>query len=304
MKTMIAFEWHRWYRSKFVWGLALMALTLPILFFWFSQVGMSQYRRRLIVEINTQETTLSAMVPTYQALSKNTDLPRPERQNAKKTLSLTYSILDALQEQHHAITRRQSPQYITAVLKQNAQTRKLSNTDQPPLIVDAHVLAAQKEQFQHLQQTNGAFEDLHYTLQSAGFLLNWQQLLARPITIFLAVAVVSTLWITALWTNSVSLMRLNVHPHWHWWAANWVLAILSWGAFLLLSNMIGWTLTSLLGTPLLSGNTPWNSIVPGTSSTYFTKWIQALGESVVVFSSCYGFWLGVTAAATNWRRAR
>lgn len=304
MRTLIGFEWRRLHRSGFAWGLPVLAIVLVGLFFWFSQVGVEQYRQQLLNHIQSNDEILSQLIGGYRQTIAD-DLETADRKaEAKKDMALAVPIGNALDAQQRAVEDRSTPRYLRAVIAANTRTIVFDNALHRVLLQDHHTLTAQTKLYQTMLARGWALEDTRYTTQPVGFLVSWQSWLAQPLAVLLGVALLSTTWVTALFTNNADLMATAVQPWRRWALANWFWAVLNWLAFLTLSNTAGWLAGQWLGTPLLSGSTPWPAIVPGTGQSYWTVWVQEVGTSLLWFIPMYGILLLVTAYAEKWGRRR
>ena len=302
MRQVAAFEIRRLWRSYLVWGLAALMVLLTALFFWFAQVGVAQYRVQLVQDLEQKDNSLGQNINSLRSQIKDS-YDAGEKKKLRSQLNLAVHTEEGVSAQISAVKHRRSPAFIASGLQVSRYGTAYNNA----AMMDAagwsnQQLLVQKRQYQTLQKEHQAFENPTATMQVPGLLVNWQRLLAAPLTLALVILILSTLWVTAVFTANQQWMQLNVQPEWHWLAANWLVMSMGWVLLLIIANGFMLVLATLFGRPLLSGTVSWSAAMPGSQQTYWQAWLLAAGQSGLSFVGGYGLWLVLTRWLQQWRR--
>lgn len=302
MMRVVRFELRRLWRSYLAGGLLLLTVLLTALFFWFAQVGVGQYRTQLLQDLESKDQSVGQEVNGLQFQIKQTD-DAAVKKVLRAQLNLASRTDDGIMAQIKAVKQRNSPAFIAGGLQVSRYGPQFNKTGAGNSAGwSDQQLLQQKQQYQTLQKEHQAFESPTVTMQAPGLLVNWQRLLASPLTLVLVILILSTLWVTAVFTANRQWMQLNVQPAWHWLAANWAVMSGIWLMMLLIANGCMFLFARFLGSPLLSGTISWTAVLPGSKLTYWQAWLLALGQSWVSFIGGYGVWLGLTQWIQRRRR--
>ncbi|MCI2172141.1 hypothetical protein [Schleiferilactobacillus perolens] len=301
MNKVVAFEWRRLYRSHLAAGLLGLAVLLSLLFFWFTKVGVDQYRQELLRTVTHTEETVGGEIGLLREQIKTSDQPA-EKKQLKTEFNQAGRIDDGLMAQIEAIQRRQSAPFLRGGIHARQEDIRYARQFQNGLLADPKQNRAVITEYQARLTHDQAFENLHTSLQPPIFLVNWQHLLANPVTLILAVLLFSTIWVMAQFTANGAWMQLNVFPSRRWLIANGLVMVMSWFGWMVFTNAIALLVSVLWGQPLLSGQINWLAQYPGTNQSYLTMWLRYCGQSWLSFSLGYFIWLALTQLIQQRRR--